>query len=290
MQSNRSNYIKLVECPRDAMQGWKAFISTEKKIAYINTLLKVGFDTIDFGSFVSPKAIPQMADTKEVIKGLNLGDSYTKLLAIIANERGAEDAVKYNEITYLGFPFSVSETFQQRNTNSSIAESLKRVEAIQELCVNNNKQLVVYLSMGFGNPYGDEWNEEIVVQWAQKLAAMDIKILSLADTVGLATAEQVEQITGYLIQQLPACEIGVHLHSTQQNWREKIDAAIKAGCKRYDGALKGIGGCPMANDELVGNMNTEWLIDLFETNNQVKRMNKDALQQALQMADELFAK
>jgi hydroxymethylglutaryl-CoA lyase len=221
---------------------------------------------------------------------LNLGDSYTKLLAIIANERGAEDAVRYNEITYLGFPFSVSETFQQRNTNSSIAESLKRVEAIQELCVNKNKQLVVYLSMGFGNPYGDKWNEEIVVQWAQKLAAMDIKILSLADTVGLATAEQVEQITGYLIQQLPACEIGVHLHSTQQNWREKIDAAIKAGCKRYDGALKGIGGCPMANDELVGNMNTEWLIDLFETNNQVKRMNKDALQQALQMADELFAK
>jgi hydroxymethylglutaryl-CoA lyase len=290
MQSNRSNYIKLVECPRDAMQGWKSFISTEKKIAYINTLLKIGFDTIDFGSFVSPKAIPQMADTKEVIKGLNLGDSHTKLLAIIANERGAEDAVRYNEITYLGFPFSVSETFQQRNTNSSIAESLKRVEAIQELCVNNNKQLVVYLSMGFGNPYGDEWNEEIVVQWAQKLAAMDIKILSLADTVGLATAEQVEQITGYLIQQLPACEIGVHLHSTQQNWREKIDAAIKAGCKRYDGALKGIGGCPMANDELVGNMNTEWLIDLFETNNQVKRMNKDALQQALQMADELFTK
>jgi hydroxymethylglutaryl-CoA lyase len=290
MQSNRSNYIKLVECPRDAMQGWKSFISTEKKIAYINTLLKIGFDTIDFGSFVSPKAIPQMADTKEVIKGLNLGDSHTKLLAIIANERGAEDAVRYNEITYLGFPFSVSETFQQRNTNSSIAESLKRVEAIQELCVNKNKQLVVYLSMGFGNPYGDEWNEEIVVQWAQKLAAMDIKILSLADTVGLATAEQVEQITGYLIQQLPACEIGVHLHSTQQNWREKIDAAIKAGCKRYDGALKGIGGCPMANDELVGNMNTEWLIDLFETNNQVKRMNKDALQQALQMADELFTK
>jgi hydroxymethylglutaryl-CoA lyase len=290
MQSNRSNYIKLVECPRDAMQGWKSFISTEKKIAYINTLLKIGFDTIDFGSFVSPKAIPQMADTKEVIKGLNLGDSYTKLLAIIANERGAEDAVRYNEITYLGFPFSVSETFQQRNTNSSIAESLKRVEVIQELCVNKNKQLVVYLSMGFGNPYGDEWNEEIVVQWAQKLAAMDIKILSLADTVGLATAEQVEQITGYLIQQLPACEIGVHLHSTQQNWREKIDAAIKAGCKRYDGALKGIGGCPMANDELVGNMNTEWLIDLFETNNQVKRMNKDALQQALQMADELFTK
>jgi hydroxymethylglutaryl-CoA lyase len=290
MQSNRSNYIKLVECPRDAMQGWKSFISTEKKIAYINTLLKIGFDTIDFGSFVSPKAIPQMADTKEVIKGLNLGDSYTKLLAIIANERGAEDAVRYNEITYLGFPFSVSETFQQRNTNSSIAESLKRVEAIQELCVNNNKQLVVYLSMGFGNPYGDEWNEEIVVQWAQKLAAMDIKILSLADTVGLATAEQVEQITGYLIQQLPACEIGVHLHSTQQNWREKIDAAIKAGCKRYDGALKGIGGCPMANDELVGNMNTEWLIDLFETNNQIKQMNKDALRQALQMADELFTK
>jgi hydroxymethylglutaryl-CoA lyase len=285
---NENADIRLIECPRDAMQGWKTFISTEKKIRYINTLLKVGFDTIDFGSFVSAKAIPQMADTKDVISALDLGQSQTKLLAIIANERGAEEAVMYDAITYLGFPFSVSETFQQRNTNSSIAQSLQRVEAIQTLCVRNKKQLVVYLSMGFGNPYGDEWNEEIVFQWAQQLAALGIKILSLADTVGLATAEQVERITGYLIQQLPYCEIGVHLHSTQQNWKAKVNAAVKAGCKRFDGALKGIGGCPMADDELVGNMNTEWMIDLFESENKMNPINKDALQEALKIADEIF--
>ncbi len=280
--------VKLIECPRDAMQGWKHFIPTEKKIEYINTLLQVGFDTIDFGSFVSPKAIPQMADTKDVIKKLKLQNTKTKLLAIIANERGAIDAVVYDEISYLGFPFSVSETFQQRNTNSSIAESMQRVEVIQELCIKNKKELVVYLSMGFGNPYGDEWNEEIVFAWAEKLAALDIKILSLADTVGLATPEQVEKITGYLIQQLPHCEIGVHLHSTHQNWKTKTEAALKAGCKRFDGALKGIGGCPMANDELVGNMNTEWMIDLFQQQRLLDALNKEALQQALQLADEIF--
>ena len=280
--------VKLIECPRDAMQGWKTFIPTAKKIQYINTLLQVGFDTIDFGSFVSPKAIPQMADTKDVIKGLQLTDSSSKLLAIIANERGATDAVVYDEISYLGFPFSVSEIFQQKNTNSSITESMQRVEAIQELCIKNKKKLVVYLSMGFGNPYGDEWNEEIVFGWANKLAALDINILSLADTVGLATIDQVEKITSYLIQQLPECEIGVHLHSTHQNWKAKTEAALKAGCKRFDGALKGIGGCPMANDELVGNMNTEWMIGLFEEKKLLTTLNKEALQQALQLADEIF--
>lgn len=279
--------LKLIECPRDAMQGWKTFIPTAKKINYINSLLRVGFNTIDFGSFVSAKAIPQMADTKEVISNLELGIGNTKLLAIIANERGAEEAVVFDEITYLGFPFSVSETFQQRNTNSSINESLKRVEAIQELCIKNKKQLVVYLSMGFGNPYGDIWSEEIVFEWAEKLVDFDIRILSLADTVGAATPDQVKKITGYLIQQLPQTEIGVHLHSTSFNWKEKLEAAYNAGCRRFDGALKGIGGCPMANDELVGNMDTEKMIGFFEKETDL-HLNKEALQRSLQLANEIF--
>lgn len=279
--------IKLIECPRDAMQGWQTFIPTAKKIEYINALLQVGFDTIDFGSFVSPKAIPQMADTKEVIRNLELGNSKSKLLAIIANERGAEDAVLFDEISYLGFPFSVSETFQQRNTNSSISESLKRVEAIQELCIKNSKQLVVYLSMGFGNPYGDEWNEEIVFQYANDLVELGIETLSLADTVGLATAEQVKRITGHLVEQLPTTEIGVHLHSTSLNWKEKLEAAYLAGCQRFEGALKGIGGCPMANDELVGNMDSELMIHYFENQNGLQ-LNKDALQKSLVLAGEIF--
>lgn len=279
--------IKLIECPRDAMQGWKTFIPTSKKTAYINALLQVGFDTIDFGSFVSPKAIPQMADTKDVIKNLDVGSSKSKLLAIIANERGAEDAVLFDEISYLGFPFSVSETFQQRNTNSSISESFKRVEAIQELCIKNKKQLVVYLSMGFGNPYGDEWNEEIVFRYANELVELGIETLSLADTVGLATAEQVKRITGYLVQQLPTTEIGVHLHSTSFNWKEKLEAAYTAGCRRFDGALKGIGGCPMANDELVGNMDSELMIHYFENQNNLQ-LNQEALQKSLVLAAEIF--
>ena len=259
--------IKLIECPRDAMQGWKNFIPTEKKIEYINSLLKVGFDTIDFGSFVSAKAIPQMADTKEVIGNLDLGIGNTKLLAIVANLRGAEEASVFDQITYLGFPFSVSETFQQRNTNSSIEESLKRVEEIQNLCINKNKKLVIYISMAFGNPYDDLYDEDIVFNWVEKLVELDIEIISLADTVGVASPEQVYDMTSYLVESLPATEIGVHLHSTSENWQQKLDAAVKAGCKRFDGALKGIGGCPMANDELVGNMNTEWMISYFEKNN-----------------------
>ena len=280
--------IKLIECPRDAMQGWPHFIPTEKKIEYINALLKVGFDTIDFGSFVSPKAIPQMADTKEVIGNLELGDSKSKLLAIIANERGAEDAVMYDEITYLGFPFSVSETFQKRNTNSTIEQSLKRVEAIQNLCFINNKELVIYISMGFGNPYGDVYNEEIVFEWVNKLVAMDIKIISLADTVGLADAEQINRITKFLVDSLPATEIGVHLHSNPANWKVKVDAALAAGCKRFDGALKGIGGCPMADDELVGNMDTELMIPYFEEKGLLNNLNKEALKKCSMMASEIF--
>lgn len=282
------NTIRLIECPRDAMQGWKHLIPTEKKIEYINSLLKVGFDTIDFGSFVSPKAIPQMADTAEVIRNLEFGVSQSKLLAIVANQRGAEQAISFENISYLGFPFSVSETFQQRNTNSSMEESLGRVEEIQNLCIKSGKQLVVYISMGFGNPYGDPYDEEIVFEWVNKLVGMDINIISLADTVGLATAEQVFDMTRYLIESLPSTEIGVHLHSTPENWREKLDAAVKAGCKRFDGALKGIGGCPMANDELVGNMNSEWMIQYFEENNLSLSLNKDALQESLRIATEIF--
>jgi len=280
--------IKLIECPRDAMQGWKNFIPTTDKIRYINSLLKVGFDTIDFGSFVSSKAIPQMADTADVVTKLNLGDSKSKLLAIIANKRGAEDAVQFDQISYLGFPFSVSETFQQRNTNSSISESLIRVEEIQNLCKKNNKELVVYISMGFGNPYGDSWSEEIVFDWVNKLIGLDIQIISLADTVGLATADQVHRITEYLVKNLPEREIGVHLHSRPDNWKEKINAALKAGAYRFDGALKGIGGCPMADDELVGNMNTEFLIPYFQEKKLLKGINKDALSESLGIAAEIF--
>src|ERR1700712_2263376 len=265
MENKRAivNTIKLIECPRDAMQGWKHFIPTEKKIGYINALLKVGFDTIDFGSFVSPKAIPQMADTVDVLKGLQLDSTQSKLLAIIANKRGAEDALLHEEISYLGFPFSVSETFQQRNTNSSIATSFETVGMIQNLCIKNKKELVVYISMGFGNPYGDPYNESIVYEWVNKMAELDIRIISLADTVGMATKEQVSSITKYVIDALPQIETGVHLHSAPHNREEKLDAALNAGCKRFDAAIKGIGGCPMAGDDLVGNMDTEMMITHF---------------------------
>lgn len=280
--------IQLIECPRDAMQGWKTLIPTEKKIEYINSLLKVGFDTLDFGSFVSPKAIPQMADTAEVLRGLEGEGLNTKLLAIVANYRGAEAASVFDRITYLGFPFSVSETFQQRNTNSSIIESLNRVEEIQNLCIKSGKQLVIYISMGFGNPYGDLYDEEIVFEWVNKLVGLDIGIISLADTVGLATADKVYDMTSYLIESLPGTEIGVHLHSTPENWKEKLEAAVKAGCKRFDGALKGIGGCPMADDELVGNMNTEFMIGYFADNEVNTGLDKEALEQSLKIASEIF--
>lgn len=280
--------VKLIECPRDAMQGWKNFIPTDKKIKYINSLLRVGFNTIDFGSFVSAKAIPQMADTKEVIGNLELEVSNTKLLAIIANLRGAEEAAVFDQITYLGFPFSVSETFQQRNTNSSIEESLKRVGEIQNLCINKKKKLVIYMSMAFGNPYEDLYDADIVFNWVEKLVELDIDIISLADTVGIATPEQVYDMTSYLVESLPSTEIGVHLHSTFENWQEKLEAAVKAGCKRFDGALKGIGGCPMADDELVGNMNTEWMINYFETIGINTGINKNALLDSLAIAEEIF--
>ncbi len=280
--------IKLVECPRDAVQGWPHQVPTAKKVEYINSLLKVGFHTIDFGSFVSPKAIPQMADTRNVIPQLDLSSTDSKLLAIIANTRGAEEAVQYDEITYLGFPFSISPTFQQRNTNSSQEESIMRVGEIQNLCVKNKKQLVLYLSMGFGNPYGDEYDEEVLFHWAEQMVNRGINILSLADTVGVATAQQVTNALTALIPKYPAVEIGVHLHSTAANWQDKFEAAVNAGCKRFDGALKGIGGCPMAQDDLVGNMAMEQMINWFQQQNQELSINREALQHSLTLASEIF--
>jgi hydroxymethylglutaryl-CoA lyase len=286
--STSISQLTLIECPRDAMQGWPRFIPTAQKIKYLNALLQVGFDTLDFGSFVSAKAIPQMADTKDIIPKLKLHDSQTKLLAIVANTRGAEEAIVYDEISFLGFPFSISPTFQLRNTNSSMEESVQRVETIQELCIKSNKELVLYLSMGFGNPYGDIYNQEILLHWADEMVSRGVRILSLADTVGMATPMQIKVALQTLIPQYPDTVIGVHLHSTVDKWKPKVDAAIEAGCKRFDGALKGIGGCPMAQDELVGNMNTELLIPYFEKQNLLTGINKDALNTCLQMAAEIF--
>ena len=284
----QTDKFHLIECPRDAMQGWKEFIPTNKKIEYINSLLEIGFDTIDFGSFVSPKAIPQMADTREVIQKLKIQGSRSKLLAIVANTRGAEEAAVYDEISFLGFPFSISPTFQMRNTNSTIEESLNRVEEIQDLCFKTNKQLVIYLSMGFGNPYGDEYSEEILLKWADEMISREIKIISLADTVGVATPDQISFALNTLVSKYPKTFFGVHLHTTPMNWKEKLKAAVDAGCQRFDGALKGIGGCPMAQDDLVGNMNTELIISYLEEKNLLTGLNKEALQKSLELASEIF--
>jgi hydroxymethylglutaryl-CoA lyase len=280
--------LNLIECPRDAMQGWPHFIPTEKKIQYLNALLQCGFNTLDFGSFVSPKAIPQMADTAEVVKHLELGTTNTKLLAIIANERGAEEAVSYDQISYLGFPFSISETFQQRNTNSSVDESLKRVEDIQELCLKNKKELVVYISMGFGNPYGDLYNEEIVVNRTKQITELGVKIISIADTVGLATANEVSVLMKNIIPEFKNIEVGVHLHSSPDDRVAKIEAALSEGCVRFDSAIKGIGGCPMAGNDLVGNMDTEVMLQYFESKGYALNIDKVALQKCSLLANEIF--
>lgn len=285
---NLKSEIKLIECPRDAMQGWKTFIPTEKKIEYINLLLKVGFDTIDFGSFVSSKMIPQMEDTKEVINYLSTENTATKLLSIIANVRGAEEAAEFEKINYLGFPFSISPTFQIRNTNSTVEESLERVKQIKRICDSTDKQLVVYISMAFGNPYGDSYNENIVLEWIKKLTAEGIQIISLSDTVGIAQPCQISSVVQKVITAFPDIETGVHLHSTNINWKEKIDAALENGCLRFDGALKGIGGCPMAEDELVGNMNSELMIPYFKKIGLLKNINENALKRASEMASQIF--
>jgi len=255
--------MKIIECPRDAMQGITQFIPTEKKIQYINQLLKVGFDTIDFGSFVSPKIIPQLKDTAQVLNGLNLTNTTSKLLAIIANVRGAKDACNHKVIDYLGFPLSVSDEFQKRNTNQTIAQGLNIVEEIQNLSIKNNKQLVVYLSMAFGNPYGENYHPDIVAELTEKLNSIDIKTVSLSDTIGVSNPQNITTLFKTLIPEYPNIEFGSHFHTTKDSWKEKIDAAYQNGCNRYDGALKGYGGCPMANNNLVGNMPTENLVKYF---------------------------
>lgn len=280
--------IKLVECPRDAMQGIHDFIPTALKAAYINLLLQVGFDTLDFGSFVSAKAIPQLTDTREVLAQLDLSNTRSKLLAIAANLRGAEDAMVFPEIDYVGFPFSISETFQQRNTNSSISTSLTTVEKMLELCDRHQKTAVVYLSMGFGNPYGDAYNTAIVEQWASALVERGTKILSLSDTTGVSTPEKIQELLPLLISKFPGTEIGLHLHSTPDTRNEKITAAYGSGCRRFDSALKGFGGCPMATDDLTGNLATEDLIAYLKQQGEVLNLNEDKWQEALLLSASVF--
>ncbi|MCR9173390.1 MAG: hydroxymethylglutaryl-CoA lyase [bacterium] len=279
--------LKLIECPRDAMQGLHDFIPTEVKIDYINSLLECGFDTIDFGSFVSPKAIPQMRDTADVLAGLNHSDS--KLLAIIANERGANDAASFERIDYLGYPFSVSEEFQKRNTNATIEESFSRVEGIREIAMKSNKELVLYLSMGFGNPYGEEWHPDIVAKWSEKLyKELDVKILALSDTIGAASPEIVADLFSTLIPELPKVEFGAHLHTTPENVQSLVKSAYEAGCRRFDGAIKGFGGCPMAKDDLTGNMPTETMIAWFDGNDIETGINTSHFVDAMQKAVQVF--
>ncbi|RMG86812.1 MAG: hydroxymethylglutaryl-CoA lyase [Bacteroidetes bacterium] len=282
--------VKIIECPRDAMQGLKPFIPTETKIRYINALLKVGFDTIDFGSFVSPKAIPQMRDTAQVVRQLDLSTTKSKLLCIVANRRGAEDAVQFDEITYLGYPFSISETFQMRNTNATIEESLDRVAQIQELCLRHHKKMLVYISMGFGNPYGDPWNVEIVQKWVNRLVENGIQYLQLSDTIGVSNPDSIAYLFSNLIPvyQPLGIEIGAHLHTTPTTWREKIQSAWENGCTRFDGAIRGFGGCPMAKDELTGNMPTENMVRFFRENNVETGIDFDQFQACVEMAASVF--
>ena len=280
--------IQVVECPRDAMQGITEFIPTEKKAEYINMLLKVGFHTIDFGSFVSPKAIPQMLDTAAVLSKLNLDDTNSKLLAIIANSRGAEEASSFDEIQYLGYPFSVSETFQQRNTNRSIEDSLVLVEEMQNLCVSRNKNLVVYLSMAFGNPYGEAWDVAIVAKWSEVLANMGVKILALSDTIGVSSKEIITPLFSMLIPEFQEVTFGAHLHTMPQTWKEKVLAAYQAGCTRFDTAIQGFGGCPMAKDDLTGNMPTEKLLSFLNEQKEDAGLNGMAFESSYNKAKEIF--
>lgn len=280
--------VKIVECPRDAMQGIKSFIPTEKKVVYLQSLLGCGFDTIDFGSFVSPKAIPQMADTAAVLDRLDLSKTQSKLLAIVANLRGAEDAASFQQIRYLGYPFSVSENFQMRNTHKTIAQSVEALQEILNVADRNGKEVVTYISMGFGNPYGDPWSVDIVGDWTEKLAAMGVQILSLSDTVGTSTPEVVDYLFSHLIPHYPHIEFGAHLHTTPTTWREKVDAAYKAGCRRFDGAVQGFGGCPMAKDELTGNMPTEKMLSYFTEQKVATGVNWLVFEAAYNKASQLF--
>jgi len=282
--------MKIIECPRDAMQGLHHYVETDDKIAYINLLLGIGFDTLDFGSFVNPKVIPQMKDTAEVLSRLDLSKTKSKLLAIVANVRGANDAMEHDAIDYIGFPFSISEEFQKRNTKKSIDESLIHVEAIQNKCIQHGKELVVYLSMAFGNPYGEHWSPEIAAKWSERLINdFGIKTLALSDTIGVSTPAIISPLFELLIHEFPSTEIGAHLHTAPDKWREKVEAAWNAGCKRFDGALKGFGGCPMAEDELVGNMPTENLISFAANKGIDLNLNKEKLEEAMLMASRIMA-
>ena len=280
--------VKLIECPRDAMQGIKDWIPTEKKVQYIQSLLRCGFDTIDVGSFVSPKAIPQMVDTAEVLSLLDLSATESKLLAIVANVRGAQAAVQHPEIQYLGYPFSISENFQMRNTHKTIAQSIDTLTEILALAKAANKEVVTYLSMGFGNPYGDPWNVDIVGEWASKLAKMGVTILSLSDTVGTSNPETIDYLFSNLIPKYPHIEFGAHLHTTPTAWHEKVDAAYKAGCRRFDGAIQGFGGCPMAKDELTGNMPTEKMLSYFNTQKVDANIRTMSFESAYNEASKVF--
>lgn len=282
--------IKIIECPRDAMQGIKDFISTEEKVHYIQSLLRVGFDTIDFGSFVSPKAIPQMVDTAEVLAKLDLSATKSKLLAIVANTRGAADTSQFTEIDYLGYPFSISENFQMRNTHKTIAQSVVTLQEILDVASQSNKEVVAYLSMGFGNPYGDPWNVEIVGEWTERLSKMGVKILSLSDTIGSSNPENIDYLFSNLIPKYPEIEFGAHLHTTPNTWFEKINAAYLAGCKRFDGAIQGFGGCPMAKDELTGNMPTEKLLSYFTSKKSISNLNALSFESAYNEATKIFTK
>jgi hydroxymethylglutaryl-CoA lyase len=288
-QNQLGGMIQITECPRDAMQGIQTFIPTEKKVEYLNQLLKVGFDTLDFGSFVSPKAIPQLSDTETVLNSLELADSNTKLLAIVANKRGCEKLASFSSIHYAGYPFSVSETFQQRNTNRSIADSFDLVKEMMEICEKNGKELLVYLSMAFGNPYKDPWNSEIVTSWALKIAELGIKNIALADTVGIALPKDVFDVTSSVNSELKGVAIGAHLHCKPDNWSQKVAAAYDAGCHRFDTAMKGFGGCPMAEDELVGNLATERLVQYLDSKSVDLRLNRVEFDKALVKSSSIFS-
>jgi hydroxymethylglutaryl-CoA lyase len=280
--------VKIIECPRDAMQGIKDWIPTAEKAQFIQSLLSCGFDTIDFGSFVSPRAIPQMRDTAELLSALDLSKSKSKLLSIVANVRGVQDAVRFTEIDYLGYPFSISENFQMRNTHKTINQSLDQLNEILNIADSNNKVVVAYLSMGFGNPYGDPWNLEIVAEWTEKLASMGVRIISLSDTIGSSTPDTITYLFSELISKYPTIEFGAHLHTTKDKWHEKIDSAFHAGCKRFDGAIQGFGGCPMAKDELTGNMPTEKLLSYFTAKKIPTRIHPMSFESAYNRASKIF--
>ncbi len=286
--SQSANKVQIIECPRDAMQGIHDFIPTATKVKYIQSLLSVGFEALDCGSFVSAKYIPQMADTAEVIRALDLSDTKTRLSVIVANKRGAIDAAKFEQISFMGYPFSISETFQVRNTNSTIEQALETVKGIQETCIKHNKEFVLYISMAFGNPYGDPWNIEVAEKWVAEMQKLDIKYLSLSDTVGVADGETISYLYNGLINRFPSMEFGAHFHTNPATWRDKIEPAYNSGCRRFDGAIKGFGGCPMAKDDLVGNMPTERLVDFFEELDVNTGLDKAAFEKSMALAGQVF--